>query len=263
MRALNIAATGMAAQQLNVEVISNNLANVNTTAYKAQRAEFEDLLYQSRQTVGTQANESGTIVPSGIQLGLGVKTGAVYRINEQGSLTQTNNPLDVAIQGAGYIQVQLPSGDIGYTRAGSLTTNGDGEVVTQDGYPLENSITIPKNTSSVTITPTGVVQATIPGQTTPQTLGTLQLATFMNPNGLAALGNNLYQETDASGQPQTGNPGDVGFGTLLQNNLESSNVDSVSEITNLIVAQRSYEMNSKVITASDQMMQTANQTKAS
>lgn len=262
MRALNIAASGMAAQQLNVEVISNNLANVNTTGYKQQRAEFKDLLYQVQQGVGTQGAESGTVVPSGIQLGLGVKTGSVYRITSQGTPTQTGNPLDVAIQGAGYLQVTLPDGTIGYTRDGALTTNGEGEVVTQEGYPLANSITIPKNTTNITITSSGVIQATVAGNTSPTTVGTLELATFMNPNGLAAQGDNLFTETDASGQPTTGNPGDTGFGTILQNYLESSNVDSVKEITNLIVAQRSYEMNSKVITAADQMLQTANQVKS-
>ena len=262
MRALNIAASGMLAQQLNVEVISNNLANLTTTGYKEQRAEFKDLLYQTENQVGAQGAESGTVVPSGIQLGLGVKAGAIYRINQQGTMTNTNNPLDVGVQGAGYFQVTLPNGEIGYTRDGSFSLNATGEVVTQEGYPLATSITVPANAKSVTISSAGLVQANIDGQTTPSTLGTIELATFINPNGLEALGNNLFQETEASGQPQTGVPGEVGFGTVLQNYLESSNVDSVKAITDLIVAQRSYEMNSKVITAADQMMQTANQVKS-
>lgn len=257
MRALNIAATGMLAQQLNVEVISNNLANLTTTGYKRQRAEFKDLLYQSQQRVGAQGAETGTVIPAGIQLGLGVKTGAVYRINEQGALQETKNPLDVAIQGQGFFQVELPNGEIGYTRAGAFALSPEGEIVTQEGYRLATSISVPANAKEIAITSTGVVQAVIDGEVAPQQIGTLELATFINPNGLEALGDNLFQETTASGEPVTGNPGDAGFGTVLQRYLENSNVDSVKEITNLIVAQRSYEMNSKVISAADEMLRTA------
>ncbi len=261
MRALNIAASGMLAQQLNVEVISNNLANLSTTGYKRQRAEFKDLLYQTQQAAGAQGAESGTVIPAGIQLGLGVKAGAVYRVNEQGTVQPTSNELDVAVQGKGYFQVTLPNGDVGYTRSGAFGLSPQGDIVTQEGYPLATSITIPSTAKSITISATGKVQATIDGQIGTSDLGTIELANFVNPNGLEALGDNLYKETAASGGPLTGNPGDVGFGSLLQNYLETSNVDSVKEITSLIVAQRSYEMNSKVISAADQMMQTANQIK--
>lgn len=261
MRAMNIAASGMLAQQLNVEVISNNLANISTTGYKRQRAEFKDLLYQTEQAVGAQSAQSGTVIPSGIQIGLGVKTGAIYRVNEQGTMQSTGNELDVAIQGKGYFQVTLPSGDVGYTRAGSFQLSPEGEMVTQEGYPLATSITIPSNAKSVTISATGQVQAKIEGQIAVQDLGTLELANFINPNGLEALGDNMFKETVASGGPITGTPGDIGFGTTLQNYLENSNVDSVKEITSLITAQRSYEMNSKVISTADQMMQVANQVK--
>lgn len=261
MRSLSIAASGMLAQQLNVEVISNNLANLSTTGYKRQRAEFKDLLYQTQQAVGAQGAQSGTVVPTGIQLGLGVKTGAVYRINEQGAMQSTNNPLDMAVQGKGFFQVTLPNGEVGYTRAGSFQLSPEGEIVTQEGYPLATSITVPATAKSITVTATGKVQATLDGQIAASDLGTIELANFINPNGLEALGDNLYIETASSGGPLTGTPGDVGFGTLLQNYLESSNVDSVKEITSLIVAQRSYEMNSKVISASDEMMRTASQIK--
>lgn len=259
MRAMNIAATGMLAQQLNVEVISNNLANLTTTAYKRQRAEFKDLLYQTEQRVGSQGAEDGTVIPAGIQIGLGVKTGAVYRINEQGNMQETKNPLDIAIQGNGFFQVQLPNGEIGFTRAGAFQKSPEGEIVTQEGYPLATSITIPDNAREISVTSTGKVQVTIDGQVDPQDVGTIELASFINVNGLEARGDSIYIETAASGQPLTGVPGDPGFGTVLNRYLEASNVDSVKEITNLIVAQRSYEMNSKVISAADEMMRTASQ----
>jgi flagellar basal-body rod protein FlgG len=259
MRSLNIAATGMLAQQLNVEVISNNIANLNTTAFKRQRAEFQDLLYQNERRVGATSSDTGTIVPVGVQIGTGVKPAAVYRITEQGNLTNTNNPLDLAIQGRGYFQIQMPDGTTAYTRDGSLQLSPTGEIVTADGYVVEPGITLPSNTAGVTVNPSGQIIAQIAGQTQPQTVGQLQLATFPNQAGLEALGNNLLRETAASGAPVTGNPGSVGYGQIQQGFLETSNVNVVSEITDLITAQRAYEMNSKVIQTSDQMLQTLNQ----
>lgn len=257
MRALNIAATGMLAQQLNIEVISNNLSNLSTTAFKRQRPEFQDLLYQNEQRVGSTSNEAGTIVPTGVQLGLGVKTGGVYRILEQGNFVETSSDLDIAIQGRGYFQVELPNGELGYTRAGSFQLNQDGELVTLDGNIISPGISVPQNTKSVSISSTGVVEAFLDGQIDPQNLGQLELTNFVNENGLEAIGGNLFKETPASGTPLTAFPGDEGYGKLLQGSLEGSNVDSVREITNLIVAQRSYEMNSKVISTADEMLKTA------
>jgi len=259
MRAMNIAATGMSAQQTYVEVTANNIANLNTTAFKRQRPEFQDLLYQNERRGGATSSDTGTIVPVGVQIGIGVKTAAVYRITTQGNLTQTSNPLDLAIQGRGFFQILQPDGTTAYTRAGSFQLSPTGEIVTADGFIVQPGITLPQNTLGVTINPSGQVLAQVAGQTTPQTVGQLQLANFANEAGLEALGSNLFVETPASGSPVTGNPGAVGFGTLNQGLLETSNVDVVSEITNLITAQRAYEMNSKVIQTSDQMMSTLNQ----
>ncbi|HLF59199.1 MAG TPA: flagellar basal-body rod protein FlgG [Alphaproteobacteria bacterium] len=259
MRALNIAATGMLAQQLNVEVISNNIANMNTTAYKRQRAEFQDLLYQNELVVGSTSSDSGSIVPSGIQLGLGVRTAAVYRMTGQGQIITTENTLDLAVQGKGYFQVTLPSGETAYTRAGSFQLSPEGQIVTANGYTVQPGITIPTDAIDVTVNSSGEVQVTITGQVQPQTVGQLELATFPNEVGLQALGDNLFAETPASGSATTGVPGSTGFGTMLQGFLETSNVDVVQEITNLIRAQRAYEMNSKVIETSDQMLQTMTQ----
>jgi len=249
----------MAAQQLNVEVISNNIANMNTVGFKRQRAEFQDLLYQTIERAGSQSSSDGNIVPTGVQVGGGVKAGSVYRITEQGTPTQTNNPLDVAIQGKGYLQILLPSGETAYTRAGNFSTNDQGQVVTEDGYLVQPGITIPQNATGITISKTGLVQVNLDGQPAPQTVGQLQLANFMNEGGLEAVGDNLYLETAASGAANLAAPGEPGFGTLLQNYTEASNVDAVSEITALITAQRAYEMNSKVITTADQMLQTTSQ----
>ena len=249
----------MLAQQLNVEVISNNIANLNTTAFKSQRAEFQDLLYQNERDVGANSSDSGTVVPVGVQIGTGVKAAAVYRIAQQGNLTNTNNPLDLAIQGHGYLQVEMPDGSTSYTRAGSLQLSSTGQLVTADGYTIQPAINIPQNTTAVTINQNGQVQATIAGNAQPQTVGQLQLANFPNEAGLAQQGNNLLNETQASGAATTGNPGTTAFGTIQQGFLETSNVNIVSEITNLIAAQRAYEMNSKVIQTSDQMMSTLNQ----
>jgi flagellar basal-body rod protein FlgG len=262
MRALRIAATGMSAQQTNVEVISNNIANMNTVGYKTQRAQFEDLLYENIQRPGAQSSDTGTVVPTGIQLGSGVKTGTVYRITSQGAMTQTGGKLDVAINGRGYLQVQLPTGDIAYTRAGNLALNDQGQVVTSDGYQIIPQMSIPQNATDVSISASGQVQVTIPGQVQPQQVGQMQLATFFNEAGLEAIGNNMFLQSGSSGQPVTGNPGTVGFGQLQQGYTEASNVDPVNEISSLIVAQRAYEMNSKVVTSADQMLQTANQMKS-
>lgn len=259
MRALSIAATGMLAQQLNVEVISNNIANMNTTAFKRQRAEFQDLLYQDARTAGSTSSDAGTIVPSGIQLGLGVRTAAVYRMSGQGNLMSTENTFDLAIQGKGYFQVELPSGETAYSRAGSFQMSPTGEIVTADGYTVLPGITIPSNAAEITVNASGEVLVTLSGQVTPQNVGQIELASFANQVGLRAMGNNLFLETAASGTATTGVPGQVGFGTVLQAFLETSNVDVVIEITNLIRAQRAYEMNSKVIETADQMLQTASQ----
>lgn len=259
MRTLSIASTGMLAQQTNVDVISNNLANMNTTGFKRQRAEFQDLLYQEVVRPGSASAGSDTTVPTGIQLGAGVKTGGVYRISEQGSLTATQNPYDVAIQGRGYFQVKLPSGDTAYTRDGSFQLSDQGELVTADGYPVEPGITVPAGTVNVTVSKTGEVQALAAGATAPTTIGQLQLATFTNEAGLDAQGGNLFLETAASGQPTAANPGEPGFGTILQGFVEASNVNPVAEITALITAQRAYEMNSRVVKTADEMLATTSQ----
>jgi flagellar basal-body rod protein FlgG len=259
MRALSIAATGMQAQQTNVEVIANNLANMNTSGFKAQRAQFEDLLYQNVLQPGSQTSDTGTLVPAGIQLGSGVRTASVYRIDTQGTLTQTSNPYDLAIQGAGFFKVTLPDGTYAYTRAGNFGLSPTGEIVNSDGYTVAPGIAVPPNALSVTINPEGQVEATVPGTSTPTVLGQLELDRFANDAGLNALGGNLLSETPASGPPQAGVPGSSGYGTIQQGYLETSNVNPVEEITALITAQRAYEMNSKVITAANQMMQTTAQ----
>ncbi|MEI6439409.1 MAG: flagellar basal-body rod protein FlgG [Alphaproteobacteria bacterium] len=261
MQALRTAATGMAAQQLNVEVISNNIANMNTIGFKRQRAEFQDLLYQSLERAGAQSSDQGTIVPTGIQIGAGVKAGSTYRINEQGAATQTGNKLDVAIQGRGYLQVLMPSGEISYTRAGDLSVNDQGQLVTKDGYQVQPAVVIPADATDISISKAGQVQVSQAGQTAPNIVGNLELATFLNEGGLEPIGDNMFLQSGASGAPTTGVPGTAGIGTLLQGYTEASNVDAVSEITALIVAQRAYEMNSKVITSADQMLSTANQLK--
>lgn len=261
MRALRTAASGMAAQQLNVEVISNNIANMNTIGFKRQRAEFQDLMYQNVERMGAQSSSAGTVVPTGIQVGLGVKTGSVYRITEQGTPSRTDNQYDVAIDGKGYFQITLPSGEIGYTRAGNFSLSPEGNLVTEDGYAVEPAITVPQNTIAVTISKTGEVQATVDGQTDPQVVGQIEIANFFNEAGLEAVGDNLLMETAASGPASVAAPGEPGFGQLLQGYTEASNVDAVSEISSLIVAQRAYEMNSKVITTADEMLSVSAQLK--
>jgi flagellar basal-body rod protein FlgG len=256
MRSLDIASTGMQAQQTNVEVISNNIANMNTTGYKRQRVEFQDLLYQNLRRVGSTSSDTGTVVPSGAQVGLGVKTAAVYRINEQGNLQQTSNKFDLAIRGNGFLQITLPSGETAYTRDGTLALSPNGTIVTADGYVVQPGITIPANATDVTINANGEVQATVAGQVAQQNVGQIQLAQFPNDAGLEASGGNLFMQTAASGSAVAGVPGAPGFGSVMQGFVETSNVNVVSEMTNLIAAQRAYEMNSKVITASDEMMST-------
>ena len=259
MRTLSIAATGMLAQQTNVDVISNNIANMNTTAFKRQRAEFQDLLYQQVSRPGTAAGGTDTMVPTGIQIGSGVKTGGVYRISEQGALTQTGNAYDVAIQGRGFFQVTLPSGDVAYTRDGSFQLSEQGELVTLDGYPVEPGIVVPQDAVGVTVSKTGEVQVTLAGEPEPQNIGQLELATFVNEAGLEGIGGNLLIETAASGQPTIAVPGEPGFGTLEQGFIENSNVNAVAEITALISAQRAYEMNSRVVKTADEMLATTSQ----
>jgi flagellar basal-body rod protein FlgG len=256
MRALSIAATGMLAQQTNVEVIANNLANMNTTAYKMQRAEFQDLLYQNIERPGAASADTGTVLPAGIQIGVGVRTAATYRITAQGNLSATSNPYDLAINGSGYFHIQMPDGTDAYTRAGAFALSPDGQIVTDKGYVVAPGIAVPQDATSVTINPQGQVQAQIAGQSAPSTLGQLELARFPNEGGLQANGDNLYTETPAAGAVLTGLPGSVGYGTLQQGFLETSNVNAVQEITDLITAQRAYEMNSKVVSAADEMLQT-------
>ncbi len=255
MRALSIASTGMAAQQTNVETIANNLANMNTTGFKQQRAEFQDLLYQNVQTPGAQTSDQGTYAPNGIQIGAGVRTAAIYRVTTQGDLQSTSNPYDVAIQGSGYFRIQQADGTDAYTRSGNFSLSPQGQLITQDGLVVQPGIAIPANTLNVQINAQGQVNVTVAGNNTPQTVGQLELTRFPNEAGLNAIGNNLLLETPASGSPQAGVPGSTGYGTVQQGYLETSNVNSVDEITALITAQRAYEMNSKVISAADQMLQ--------
>ena len=259
MKSLSIAATGMLAQQTNVDVIANNIANMNTTGYKRFRPEFQDLLYQNLRRIGAESSDAGTIVSSGVQIGVGVKTASVYRITEQGSLISTSNALDIAIQGTGYFQVQLPNGDFAFTRAGTFQLSAQGQIVTADGYTISPGVSIPSDAVDITINANGQVQAKIDGQVTPQNVGTLDLVSFANGAGLESIGGNLLLETPSSGPPTVGTPGAPGYGFLQQGFIETSNVDAVSEITALIAAQRAYEMNSKVITTADEMMRTSSQ----
>ncbi|MEV8465960.1 flagellar basal-body rod protein FlgG [Fluviibacterium sp. DFM31] len=259
MRALKIAATGMTAQQMRVEVISNNLANMSTTAYNTRRAEFSDLHYQQMQRPGAISSSDGTVLPTGIQLGLGVTPTAVSVHLEQGALTQTNGDLDIAIEGSGYLEITLPDGGAAYTRDGGLRRSAEGQIVTADGYPVVPDITIPDDARSISINADGEVYAYFTDQVDAQVLGQFTLAGFTNPRGLEALGGNLFQETEASGPATVSDPGTDGLGTLRQGYLENSTVDAVREVTELIEAQRAYELNAKVITASDQMMSTTSQ----
>jgi flagellar basal-body rod protein FlgG len=251
----------MLAQQRNVEVVSNNLANMNTTGYMRRRTEFHDLLYQNLRRAGSTASDAGEIVPAGVQLGLGVKLAAVYRIHAQGNLTATDITFDMAIQGKGFFQIELPDGETGYTRDGTFQLNANGQLVTHDGYAVIPGITVPEDAVDVTINQSGEVLVKVQGQVDLQNVGQLQLATFANEAGLEAVGSNLLIETPASGAPSVSAPQEPGYGSILQGFLETSNVNAVEEITNLISAQRAYEMNSKVIQTADEMMATLNTTR--
>ena len=256
MRALSIGSSGMSAQQMNVEVIANNIANINTTGYKQQRAEFQDLLYQNLRQPGAQSAQDGTIAPSGMQLGSGVKMDAITRMHTQGPLDITNNKLDVAVNGNGYLQVELPSGETAYTRDGALQLNQDGVIVTKEGYKIRPGITLPSDATEVTINKNGEVLAKITGQTDLQNVGQIELARFANDGGLDIRGDNIFLASQASGPAITGIAGQDNFGMIEQGALENSNVNVVNEITKMITAQRAYEMNSKVIQSSDDMMGT-------
>lgn len=260
MRSLQIGATGMLAQQTNVDTIANNIANMNTTAYTKRRAEFSDLLYQNVVRPGASSSADNTIVPAGIQMGLGVRTSAIYRITDGGSLTSTGNDLDLAIRGRGYFTIELPEGKgTAYTRDGAFQRNGDGTIVTHEGYVVQPEITIPNDAVEVYVNSSGEVWVKQDGETDEVNVGQLELATFVNEAGLEALGDNLFVETAASGAPTIDNPDSEGFGSILQGYLNTSNVNPVSEITELISAQRAYEMNSKIITTADSMLNTINQ----
>lgn len=254
MRALEIAAAGMSAQQTRVEVISNNLANMSTTGYNARRAEFADLHYQQLSRPGTINAADGTVLPTGVQLGLGVRPVSVTVMLSQGSLSATGGDLDVAIEGEGYLEVTLPNGTAAFTRDGGLKRTGDGLIVTSDGYALAPNVTIPNDANSISINGEGEVYAYFTDHVEPEFLGQFSMANFANPKGLEALGSNLFAETNASGPALTSTPGQDGLGYLRQGYLEDSSVDAVKEVTDLIQAQRGYELNSKVITAADQML---------
>lgn len=256
MKSLAIAATGMNAQQTNIEVIANNIANINTTSFKRARAEFTDLFYQMDRMQGVANVNGASPIPEGANLGLGVKSAAIRKLHIQGALTQTGNPYDLAINGRGWFQVLGPSNEVQYTRAGSFNTNATGQLVTMDGYLLDPNITVPQGTVQVTVNQTGQVFAKLDTEVNPRQIGQLNLANFANEAGLEPLGSNLYRETTASGAPVVGLPGDAGYGKINQQYIEASNVDPVKEITELISAQRAYEMNAKVIQASDEMAQT-------
>ncbi|RZM89527.1 flagellar basal-body rod protein FlgG [Escherichia sp. E10V10] len=254
IRSLWIAKTGLEAQQTNMDVISNNLANVSTNGFKRQRAVFEDLLYQTLRQPGAQSSEQTTI-PSGLQLGTGVRPVATERIHSQGSLAQTNNSKDVAIEGDGFLQVMMPDGTTAYTRDGSFQLDQNGQLVTSSGYPVQPAINVPQDAKSITIGNDGIVSVTIAGQAQPQQVGQLTLSTFINDTGLESIGENLYRETQSSGAPNETTPGQNGAGTLRQGYVETSNVNVAEELVNMIQTQRAYEINSKAVSTSDQMLQ--------
>ncbi|MDC1122536.1 flagellar basal-body rod protein FlgG [Nitrospinaceae bacterium] len=260
IRSLYTASTGMNAQDTNVSVIANNLANVNTVGFKRSRPEFQDLLYQNLRLVGT-LSPNGQQVPTGAQLGMGTKTAAIQKIFLQGDFSQTQNPLDIAIQGKGFFQITQPDGTTGFTRAGSFKLDNTGRMVTADGLAMQPAITIPNNALSISIGPQGSVAVTQPGSPAPTVLGNIQLASFQNPAGLQSIGFNLFTQSDASGQPQIGNPQSIDLGSTQQGFLELSNVSVVEEMVNLIAAQRAYEVNSKTVQAADEMLQISNNMK--
>src|SRR6202171_1961927 len=255
MRALYTAATGMAAKEVNVQVRSNTTANMRTTGYKKQRAAFQDLIYDHVRRVGAQASDQGTILPVGVDLGGGVKTVGTPRLMSQGTLSATGNDLDIAIRGEGFFKIQMPDGTFAYTRDGSFMMDAQGRVVTAAGNPVQPTITIPQNASGITINAQGQLSVTLPGSTTPTTVGQIGLTRFINKGGLNPIGATLFTDTPASGAPQDGIANTDGFGDMQQSNLEQANVEAVTEISDLIAAQRAYEMNAKVISAADQMLQ--------
>jgi flagellar basal-body rod protein FlgG len=258
MRSLFIAATGMEAQKLNIDVIANNLANVNTTGYKRSRADFQELMYEEIKTPGAASADS-TQFPSGIQIGLGVRPVAVQKIFEQGDFKSTGNPLDMVVEGEGFFQIVEPNGEIAYTRSGAFKLDSEGRIVTSEGYPMEPEITIPSDTTQITISSDGRINATEPGSAVPTEAGQIELARFSNPGGLKAIGKNLFEETASSGVPTTDTPGGTeGTGTIQQGFIELSNVNIVDEMVQMIVSQRAYEINSKVVKAADDMLQIAN-----
>jgi flagellar basal-body rod protein FlgG len=259
-RSLFIAATGMEAQRINIDVISNNLANVNTTGFKKSRADFQELMYQSLKTAGAVSSD-GNEVPTGIQIGLGVKPAAVQKMFNQGDFVSTGNNLDMVVEGNGFFQITKPDGEIAYTRAGSFKLNSEGNIVNSDGYPMEPAITIPLNALEISITPDGAVSVLQAGSTAPVDVGQIETAQFINPAGLKAIGKNLFVPSGSSGQPTTGNPGTEGRGSINQGFLELSNVNVVEEMVNMIVSQRAYELNSKVIQSTDEMLALANNLK--
>jgi len=258
MKALSTAATGMLAQQLNIDVLSNNIANMNTTGFKRSRAEFQDLLYQNIERVGANTSDAGTTTPSGIQVGVGVRTAGVYRISDQGALQNTGNQYDIAINGKGFFNILLPDGQTAYTRAGSFQVDQNGQLVTPEGFAVQPAVNIPQDAIDITINEQGEIAAKQDGQPAPAVVGTIDLSTFPNVGGLEAVGGNLYLETQASGAAITSPPGQPGFGTVMQGFLENSNVNAVGEITAMISAQRAYDLNSKVIQTADEMLQSAN-----
>jgi flagellar basal-body rod protein FlgG len=257
-QALWIAKTGLDAQQTRMSVISNNLANVNTTGFKQDRAVFEDLLYQTVRQPGAQSSSS-TQLPSGLMVGTGVRTVATEKLHTQGNIQQTENALDMAIQGRGYFQILMPDGSLSYTRDGTFQVDSTGQIVMSNGYPLEPAITVPQDALSITVGSDGTVSALQSGQSSPTVLGNIDLADFVNPTGLQPIGENLFKESAASGAPVTGTPGLTGIGTVVGGALETSNVNVVTELINMIETQRAYEMNSKAISTADQMLQYASQ----
>jgi len=259
MKALYIASTGMNAQERNVEVISNNIANMRTTGFKRQRAEFQDLLYQTHRRAGSTTSDQGSLVPVGMEIGSGVKTAATPRVMSQGSVVATEKELDIAVRGEGFFPVQLPDGRTAYTRDGTFERDNAGLLVNVDGYQIEPGITIPSTANSVSISADGTVEAFIGTETTPTQLGQIQLARFVNKGGLESIGNNLFVETAASGPAQIGTPNADGMGDLMQGYLEMANVNAVTEIADLIAAQRAYEMNARVVSGADEMLQSTTQ----
>ena len=260
IRALWTAASGMQGQQKSIDVVANNLANVNTTGFKRSRADFQDLIYQNLKSTGSPATNT-TQVPTGIQIGLGSRLAAVTKIFTAGDMTQTGNELDIAIEGNGFFPITLPDGTVGYSRAGAFKRDSTGQVVTSDGNPISPAITIPNNATKINIGSDGTVSVQVAGQTATTTVGTLQLASFSNPSGLSSQGKNIYLPTDSSGAATTSTPGQNGTGTVAQGLLEMSNVNVAEEMVNMIVGQRAYEINSKAVTAADEMLQTANNLK--